>query len=114
MLMTSYVGNDLIQLVGTCLLVQQSKTNIYKEKLETAPRLWKLNYESYYSRTSMARTSLGPWKCVRDMGSSSHWGLIVVPSQEASGDNLGIFFFDFLQNNCMLSLLIRIASMRRF
>ena len=25
-----------------------------------------------YSRTSMARTSLGPWKFVRDMGSSSH------------------------------------------
>ena len=29
-----------------------------------------------YSRTSMARTSLGPWKFVRDMGSSSHCGLI--------------------------------------
>ena len=27
---------------------------------------------SKYSRTSMARTSLGPWKFVRDMGSSSH------------------------------------------
>ena len=26
---------------------------------------------SLYSRTSMARTSLGPWKFVRDMGSSS-------------------------------------------
>ena len=25
-----------------------------------------------YSRTSMARTSLGPWKFVRDMGSWSH------------------------------------------
>ena len=25
-----------------------------------------------YSRTSMARTSSGPWKFVRDMGSSSH------------------------------------------
>ena len=25
-----------------------------------------------YSRTSMVRTSLGPWKFVRDMGSSSH------------------------------------------
>ena len=37
----------------------------------------------------------------------------MVPSQEANGDNLGIFFFDFLQNNCMLSVLIRIASMRR-
>ena len=26
----------------------------------------------YYSRTSMARTSLGPWKFVRDTISSSH------------------------------------------
>ena len=34
-------------------------------------------------------------------------------SQEANGDNLGIFF-DFLHNNCILSVLIRIASMRRF
>ena len=31
-----------------------------------------LNSLSCYSRTSMARTSLGPWKFVRDMGSSSH------------------------------------------
>ena len=39
----------------------------------------------------------------------------MVPSQEANGDNLGIFFvFDFLHNNCMLVVLIRIASMRRF
>ena len=36
-----------------------------------------------------------------------------MPSQEANGDNLGIFF-DVLHNNCMLSVLIRIASMRRF
>ena len=39
--------------------------------------------------------------------------LIMVLSQEANGDNLGIFF-DFLHNNCMLSVLNRIASMRRF
>ena len=36
----------------------------------------------------MARTSLGPWKFVRDMGSSSHWGLIMTPVQEANSDNL--------------------------
>ena len=45
-----------------------------------------------YSRTSMARTPLGPWKFVRDMGSSSHWGLILAPVQEANNDNLGKSF----------------------
>ena len=40
----------------------------------------------------------------------------MVPSQEANGDKLGtfFFFFDFLHNNCMLSALIKIASMRQF
>ena len=38
----------------------------------------------------------------------------MVRRQEANGDNLGIFFFDFLHNNCVLSVLIRIALMRRF
>ena len=38
----------------------------------------------------------------------------MVQSQEANDDNLGIFFFDFLHINCMLSVLIRLASMRRF
>ena len=36
-----------------------------------------------YSRTSMARTPLGPWKFVRDMGSSSQWGLIKATGEEA-------------------------------
>ena len=40
----------------------------------------------------MAQTSLGPWKFVRDMGSSSHWGLIMALGQEANGDKLGVFF----------------------
>ena len=61
----------------------------------------------------MARTSLGPKKIDRDMGSSSYWELIMVPGQEANSDNLGIFL-DFLHNDCMLSVLIRIASMMRF
>ena len=47
---------------------------------------------SSYSRISMARTSLGPWKFVRDMGSSSHWGLIMAPVQEANSDDLGKSF----------------------
>ena len=32
-----------------------------------------------------------------------------MPGQEANSNNLGSFFFDFLHNNCMLSVLIRIA-----
>ena len=32
------------------------------------------------------------------MGSSSHWGLIMVPDQESNSDS-----FDFLHNNCKLS-----------
>ena len=38
----------------------------------------------------------------------------MVPSQKANGDNLAFFVFDFLHNNCMLNVFIRIASMRRF
>ena len=53
----------------------------------------------------------GTIKNVRDIGSSSHWGLTMVPGQEANSDNLGILFY-FRHNNCMLSVLIRIASMR--
>ena len=41
-----------------------------------------------YSRTSMAQTTLGPWKFVPDMGSSSHCGLIVTLGREANDDNL--------------------------
>ena len=37
----------------------------------------------------MAQTYLGPMKFVRDMGSSSPWGLIMAPVQEANSDNLG-------------------------
>ena len=36
------------------------------------------------------------------------------PSWEANNDNLGKSFFDLLYNNGMLSVFIRIASMRRF
>ena len=70
--------------------------------------------KSKYSRTSMARTSLEPWKLVRDMGSSSDWGLIMAPDQEANSDNLGKSFLHFLHSDCMLCVLIRIASKRWF
>ena len=42
-----------------------------------------------YSRTSMARTPLGPWKIVRAMGSSSQWRLIMAPGREANIANSG-------------------------
>ena len=39
----------------------------------------------------------------------------MAPGQEANSDNLGKgSLFDFLHNSCMLSVLNRIASMRRF
>ena len=47
---------------------------------------------SLYSQTSMAQTSLGPWKFIRDVGSSSHQGLIMAPVQEANSDNLAKSF----------------------
>ena len=37
----------------------------------------------------------------------------MVPDQEANGDNLGMFFLDLLYSNGMVSVLIRIASMRQ-
>ena len=45
-----------------------------------------------YRRTSMARTSLGPWNFVLDIGSSSHSGLTIGSDQEANGDNFRISF----------------------
>ena len=48
-----------------------------------------------YNRTSMARTSLGPWKFVRDSGSSSHGGLLLVPYQEAKWRYLWDIFLVF-------------------
>ena len=36
----------------------------------------------------------------------------MAPGQEANGDDLGNLL-DFLNNNCMLGVLIRIASVRR-
>ena len=63
-----------------------------------------------YSRTSMARTPLGPWKSIRAMGSSSQWRLIMAPGRKANIANSGKSI-DLLYNNCMLSALIRIASL---
>ena len=61
----------------------------------------------------MARTFLGPWEFIRDMGSSSQCGLIMAPGQEANDDKFKVFFY-LLDNNGMLSVCIRIALIRRF
>ena len=56
---------------------------------------------------------LGPWKFVRDIGSSSHLGLIKAPGQEPNGNNLGKSF-NLLHKNGTACVLIKIASMRQF
>ena len=38
---------------------------------------------------------IGQYKSVLEMGSSSHWGLIMAPGQEANGDELGDVFLIF-------------------
>ena len=48
-------------------------------------------FEQKYSRT-IARTSLGPCRFVRDLGSSSHWGLIIAQGQKANEHNLEMPF----------------------
>ena len=45
-----------------------------------------------YSRILVTWTSLGPWRFVRGIDSSSHWGLIMTPGQEANCDSLGKSF----------------------
>ena len=44
-----------------------------------------------HSRTPMAGKSLGPQKIVRDMGSSSHGGLIMVPGREVNSKFRDVF-----------------------
>ena len=59
--------------------------------------------------------ALGPLKFVRDMGSSSHRGLIMAQGQEANCDNLANSFrFSTKKKCCILSVLIRIASTYNF
>ena len=54
---------------------QQQKTT--KNKCDSWHVSWLRQWNnSKYSRTSIARTFLGPCKFVLDMGISSHWGLI--------------------------------------
>ena len=48
----------------------------------------------------MARTSLGPWTFVRDMGSSSHSGLIIAPGQDVNGELRAVVFY-LLNKNCI-------------
>ena len=55
----------------------------------------------------MTKTSLGPWKLVLNMGSSSHWELIIARCQEANSDNLGMPFLSSIKLWC-ICVLIRI------
>ena len=55
-----------------------------------------------YSRTSVARTHLGPSKLVRDGGSSSQRGLIICQVRRLSRDIFFIFFN--LKVFCVFSL----------
>ena len=45
-----------------------------------------------YSKTTLARTSLGSFEFIQDMGGSSHMGFIMAPGQQANSDNLGKSF----------------------
>ena len=67
-----------------------------------------IHFQYIYSQTSMAQTPLGPW-----MGSSSQWRLNMAPGWESNIANSGKSI-DLLHNNCMLSVLIRIALKMRF
>ena len=73
-----------------------SDNSLISKNLNTKSNLWRyqgfLSSEYKYSRTSLARTCLGQWIFIRDMGSSSHWGLIIAPGLEAYGDNVGKYF----------------------
>ena len=62
-------------------------------------------HQYIYSRTSMTQTSLEPWKLIRDMGSLSHWGSVMVPSQEANGKFREVFsIFYTIMVWCVYSL----------
>ena len=49
-------------------------------------------HEQEYTVTLMARASLGPWKCVLDMSSSCHQGLIIASDKKADEDNTEVSF----------------------
>ena len=49
--------------------------------------------------------SLGPWKLIRDKGSSSYWGLIMMSGQEANNDIVEVFLiFYTIMACCVYSL----------
>ena len=50
-----------------------------------------------YGRTTHGSNVFGTMEIVRDIGSLSLWELIMVPIQEANGDNLGKSFRSSMQ-----------------
>ena len=71
--------------------------------------LYSNNKLSYYSQTSRAGTSLGPWKFVQFEPLRFNHGA-------RSGSKWQIWrnLFDLLHKNSLLSVLLRIALMRQF
>ena len=61
----------------------------------------------------MVQTSLGPWKFIGDMDSSSKWEFIMAQGLEANGDNLGKSLWSSILYLCV-SVLIIINLIRQF
>ena len=55
--------------------------------------MWNYSLGYKISQTSMAWTAFRPWKFIQDIGSSSHWLLIMAPGQETNSVKLEIFLF---------------------
>ena len=74
------------------ILMQLKITNVFGLHRNPLLYLWNIAVKHVYSRNSIARTPLGPWRFNLVLGRSSNWGLIIAPGQEANGDNLEMSF----------------------
>ena len=68
---------------------------VVKVKVCQNAAVWVSKRDTMFSRTSMARTSLGRWKCFLEFGSFSHSGLILASGQETNGGSLRMYFRSF-------------------
>ena len=60
---------------------------LFSEGKQEVQKVISLVNNGKYRKISMAQSSLGQCKFIRDMGSSSQWGSIMAPGQEANDDN---------------------------